>query len=148
MRSRGLASVPALVAIAAMTGSSATAHDLMIWPSGPVYSLDSQSRGITPDPGVVGHDGKPFTATDAAFSLDRARSVRNSLGGFGKPVRPIAAIEIVDPPTLRPATTAPVPTLPGDLSFIAIVSDHAGRGATTARADELTLASGAQEAGR
>ena len=148
MRSGALASVPALVGIAAMTGSSATARGLMAGPGSPVNSPDSQSRGITPDPGIAGHDGKPFAATDAAFSLERARSVRNGLGGFGEQVRPIAAIDIVDPPTLRPATTAPVPTLPGDLSCIAIVPDHAGRGAATTRTEESMLAFGAQEAGR
>lgn len=83
-------------------------------------------------PGVTWHDGRPFTAQDVAFSLDRAKDVPNSLGGFSNLVRPITAIDIVDPHTVRVGTAAPAPNLPSDLSFIAIVSEHVGRGATTA----------------
>lgn len=83
-------------------------------------------------PGVTWHDGRPFTAQDVAFSLERAKGVPNSLGGFENLVRPISGIEVVDPLTLRVTTAAPAPNLPSDLSFIAIVSEHVGRGATTA----------------
>jgi peptide/nickel transport system substrate-binding protein len=83
-------------------------------------------------PRVTWHDGQPFTAGDVAFSFERARSVPGSLGGFENLVRSISGIEIVDPLTLRIATATPVPNLPSDLSFIAIVSAHVGRGATTA----------------
>jgi peptide/nickel transport system substrate-binding protein len=83
-------------------------------------------------PGVTWHDGQPFAAADVVFALGRARSVPNSLGGFENLVRPITAIEIVDPLTLRISTATPVPNLPSDLSFIAIVSAHVGRAATTA----------------
>lgn len=83
-------------------------------------------------PGVTWHDGRPFTAEDVAFSLERARNVPNSLGGFENLVRPIASIETPDAATVRVTTRAPVPNLPSDLSFIAIVSAHVGRTATTA----------------
>lgn len=82
-------------------------------------------------PGVTWHDGRPFTARDVAFSLERAKDVPNSLGGFANLVRPVTGIEILDPQTVRVTTAAPAPNLPSDLSFIAIVSEHVGRGATT-----------------
>ncbi|MBR0665467.1 ABC transporter substrate-binding protein [Roseomonas hellenica] len=96
-------------------------------------------------PGVTWHDGQPFTAADAGFSLARARHVPNSLGGFENLVRPITAIEIIDPLTLRLTTATPTPTLPSDLSFIAIVSAHLGRDATTAdyNAGRVNIGTGA-----
>jgi peptide/nickel transport system substrate-binding protein len=96
-------------------------------------------------PGVTWHDGQPFTAADVAFSLERARNVPNSLGGFENLVRPITAIEVAGPLSLRISTATPVPNLPSDLSFIAIVSAHVGRGATTAdyNAGRVNIGTGA-----
>ncbi len=82
--------------------------------------------------GVTWHDGRPFTAEDVAFTLERATNVPNNLGGYESLVRPITKVEILDPHRVRLTTRAPTPNLPGDLSFIAIVSAHAGRNATTA----------------
>jgi peptide/nickel transport system substrate-binding protein len=82
--------------------------------------------------GVTWHDGQPFTAADVAFSLQRAKSVPGSLGGFENLVRPITAIEVLDPHAIRLTTAAPTPNLPSDLSFIAMLPVHATREATTA----------------
>jgi peptide/nickel transport system substrate-binding protein len=82
--------------------------------------------------GVTWHDGRPFTAEDVAFTLERAKNVPNNLGGFESLVRPISQIEVLSPHKLRLTTATPTPNLPGDLSFIAIVSAHVGRNATTA----------------
>ena len=83
-------------------------------------------------PGVTWHDGAPFTAQDAAFTIQRAQNVPNNLGGYENLVRTITEAQAPDPLTLRLVTRSPSPNLPSDLSFIAIISEHAGRGATTA----------------
>ena len=83
-------------------------------------------------PGVRWHDGAAFTATDAAFTIERARNVAGNLGGFENLVRPIVTVDVPDPLTLRLVTRSPTPSLPMDLSSLAIVSEHVGRGAVTA----------------
>ncbi|MBX6375614.1 MAG: ABC transporter substrate-binding protein [Acetobacteraceae bacterium] len=82
-------------------------------------------------PGVKWHDGRDFTADDVAFTIARAPNVPNSPGGFGSYVRAIARVEVVDPLTVRIHTHAPHALLPSELANIAIVSRHAGEGATT-----------------
>ena len=82
-------------------------------------------------PGVTWHDGRNFTADDVVFTFQRAPNVPNSPGGFGGFLRMVQAVEVVDPLTLRITTKAPHPLLPIDLSYIFIVSRHAGQGATT-----------------
>ncbi|MGG5808901.1 ABC transporter substrate-binding protein [Falsiroseomonas sp. CW058] len=82
-------------------------------------------------PGVRWTDGRPFTADDVVFTFGRAPNVPNTTGGYGGAVRSIARTEVVDPLTLRIHTHAPAPNLPVELSVLAIVSRHAGEGATT-----------------
>ncbi|MBP0494702.1 ABC transporter substrate-binding protein [Roseomonas indoligenes] len=82
-------------------------------------------------PGVKWHDGRGFTADDVAFTLDRIPKVPNSPGSFAGFVRPITRVEVVDPLTIRLHTAGPHPVLPNDLTFVSIVSRHAGEGATT-----------------
>lgn len=82
--------------------------------------------------GVKWHDGKPLTADDVVFTLGRAADVPNSPGGFGGFMRAIASAEAADELTVVVKTKGPAPSLPGDLANIAIVSRHAGEGATTA----------------
>jgi peptide/nickel transport system substrate-binding protein len=83
-------------------------------------------------PGVTWHDGQPFTADDVVFTFGRAPSVPNSPASFGGSLRTVTKVEAVDPLTLRIATSAATPNLPIDLTAIAIVSRHAGEGASTA----------------
>jgi len=82
-------------------------------------------------PGVKWHDGQPFTADDVVFTFTRARNVPNSPGGFSGFLRDILKAEKVDDLTLHLHTAAPAPNLPRQLGFVAIVSRHAGEGATT-----------------
>jgi peptide/nickel transport system substrate-binding protein len=82
-------------------------------------------------PNVTWHDGKPFTADDVAFTIERTPNVPNSPGGFGGFVRAIQRTEIVDPLTIRFHTAAPYPMLPTDFASVAIISRHAGTGAAT-----------------
>lgn len=71
--------------------------------------------------GVTFHDGTPFGPEDVAASLRRVPWVPNSPGSFAQFTRGIAAVEIVDPTTLKISTNGPQPLLPTDLSVIAIV---------------------------
>ncbi len=82
-------------------------------------------------PGVTWHDGKPFTADDVAFTIERTPNVPNSPGGFGGFVRAITRVEVVDPLTLHLHTARPHPLLPTELASVAIISRHAGQGAST-----------------
>jgi peptide/nickel transport system substrate-binding protein len=82
-------------------------------------------------PGVKWHDGRDFTADDVAFTIGRVPTVPNSPGSLAGYVRPVTRVEVVDPLTVRLHTAGPHPSLPNDLTFVAIVSRHAGEGATT-----------------
>jgi peptide/nickel transport system substrate-binding protein len=83
-------------------------------------------------PGVRWHDGAAFTADDVAFTVERARAVPNSPGGFAGMLRAIVRVEVLEPLRLRLHTYGPAPTLPRDLALVHIVSRHVGAGATTA----------------
>ena len=83
-------------------------------------------------PGVVFHDGSPFTADDVIFTVERVPNVPNSPNSFAQYTRGIASIEKVDDLTIRVKTKAPNPQLLSDLANVFIVSAHAARGATTA----------------
>ncbi len=95
-------------------------------------------------PGIGWSDGQPFTAEDAAFSIQRARTLPNSPGGYGSTLRAIDRMEVVDALTLRVHTTQPHATLPVDLSYIAILPRHAMDGATTEdiNAGRMTVTTG------
>lgn len=93
-------------------------------------------------PGVLFHDGTPFTADDVAFSLARAPNVPGSPSSFSMYTKAIATTEITDPLTIRIHTMGPSPLLPNDLSVLPIVSRHATEGRTTADFDAGTAAIG------
>ena len=80
-------------------------------------------------PGVTWHDGRPFTADDIVFTVERAPNVPNSPGGFGGFLRSIARIEVIDPRTIHIHTKDPHPLLPLDLASVAIIARHAATGA-------------------
>lgn len=82
-------------------------------------------------PGVVFHDGTPFTAADAVFTIARAPAVPNSPASYAPYVSHIAEAVAVDDLTLRIRTKGPYPTLPLDLSELYIVSKKAAEHATT-----------------
>jgi peptide/nickel transport system substrate-binding protein len=82
-------------------------------------------------PGVKWHDGRDFTADDVAFTIQRAPNVPGSPGGFGGFLRAIQRVEVVDPLTVRFHTARPHPLLPTELASVAVISRHAGEGAST-----------------
>ena len=82
-------------------------------------------------PGVKFHDGSPFTAEDAIFSLDRPATLTASPGPFTSYTRQITAKQAVDPLTLRLKTATPYGPLPLDVSTIFIVSKKLAEKSTT-----------------
>jgi peptide/nickel transport system substrate-binding protein len=68
-------------------------------------------------PDVTFHDGTPFTAGDAVFSIERARAETSDLPTLG-----IATVEAVDDRTVRITTAAPDPSLWLRLADVAIMS--------------------------
>jgi peptide/nickel transport system substrate-binding protein len=81
--------------------------------------------------GVAWHDGRPFTAADVAFTIERAPNVPNSPGGFGVFLRAITRVEIVNDHRIRLHSARPHPIMPSDLGFIPIIARHAATGAAT-----------------
>ena len=93
--------------------------------------VDDTTWEFTLRPGVVFHDGTPFTAADAVFTIARAPSVPNSPASYAPYVSHIAEASAVDDLTLRIRTKGPYPTLPLDLAELYVVSKRAAEHATT-----------------
>jgi peptide/nickel transport system substrate-binding protein len=70
-------------------------------------------------PGVVFHDGAPFTATDAAFSIDRARQGSSDFKNY---ITSVKETRVVDDMTLHVVTDGPNPILPNQMASILIMS--------------------------
>ena len=81
--------------------------------------------------GVTFHDGGKFTADDVVFTMQRAPNVPNSPSSYGQYTKTIASVERIDDTTVRIHTKGPAPTLPVDLSQVAIISRAAAEGKTT-----------------
>lgn len=79
--------------------------------------------------GVAFHDGKPLTAEDVKFSIDRARSLTGART-FRSYLREVDSVHVVDSGTILVKTKGPSPTLPDNLGLIAIVSRAAAGNAT------------------
>ena len=84
---------------------------------------------VTLRPGVRFHDGTPFTAADAAFSLRRSLVVPHAPGTVGRYVRDIVDITETGAGALRIRTREPSPILPNNLSNIAVVKAAIGMAA-------------------
>ncbi|MGE5232836.1 MAG: ABC transporter substrate-binding protein [Acidobacteriota bacterium] len=72
-------------------------------------------------PGVRFHDGRPLTAADVVFSLERAR--HNPGSNVGSYLVAIDRIRAVDPRTVEITTAKPYPILLNKLAFVLIVPD-------------------------
>jgi len=83
-------------------------------------------------PNVTFHDGGKFTAADVVFTFQRAPHVPNSPSSYGQYTKTIESVEVIDDLTIRIHTKGPAPTLPVDLSQVAIISKARAEGATTA----------------
>ena len=79
--------------------------------------------------GVLFHDGKPLTAEDVKFSIDRAKALTGPRT-FRSYLRDVESVQVVDAATILVKTKGPSPTLPDNLGLIAIVSRAAAKDAT------------------
>lgn len=78
-------------------------------------------------PGVLFHDGKPFTARDVIYSFCRVPNVPNSPGLYRPYTAAIRAMRAPDPLTIEIDTAQAAPFLADDLANVGIVSaDAAG----------------------
>ena len=80
--------------------------------------LDPLNWEIKLRPGVLFHDGSPFTAADAVYSLDRPRRILRSPAPWTHAVTNVAEAVAVDPLTLRIRTPAPTPLLMEQIGLI------------------------------
>jgi peptide/nickel transport system substrate-binding protein len=93
--------------------------------------LDPLTWEIRLRSGVRFHDGTPFTAEDVAYSLARAKTVPNSPAPFNGAVTSVAAVEIVDPLTLRVRTVEPSPQLMEQIGLVFILPHTLGPAVAT-----------------
>ncbi len=81
--------------------------------------------------GVRFHDGRPFTAADVAFTVERVPMVPHSPASFAGAVAEIETTEIVDEHTIRFRTREPFPMFINDIARLYIVSHEVAADATT-----------------
>ena len=93
-------------------------------------------------PNVRFHNGNAFTAEDVAFTIQRVPNVPNSPSSFAIYTRPITAVEIVDPLTIRLRTAAPYPLLPLDMTNVRILNRVTHQNATTEEFNAVRAAIG------
>ena len=83
--------------------------------------------------GVTFSDGTPFTAEDVAFSIRRAKAIRNPAGTVAPYVRAIREVEVLAPHRIRLRTEEPYPLLIADLARLRIISARLGEDSATER---------------
>ena len=94
-------------------------------------SIDPLTWEIKLRPGVVFHNGAPFTADDVIFTWERVPNVPNSPNSFSQFTRSVEKITKIDSHTLQMKTTAVHPGLPMDLANVLIISASVGKNVTT-----------------
>ncbi len=77
------------------------------------------------------HDGKPFTAEDVKFSIERIPTIKNCPTPLTGTVKTIEKVEVVDPKTVKMTTKSPNPNLPMHLTEVPMVLKRAAEGAET-----------------
>ena len=91
-------------------------------------TLDPLTWEIKLRPGVVFHDGTPFTAKDVAYSLERVRHIVRSPAPWTHAVTNVAAAEPVDALTIRIRTPLPTPLLMEQIGLIYMLPAALGDG--------------------
>ena len=82
-------------------------------------------------PSVRFHNGSAFEADDVAYTLQRIPQVTGPGASFSTLVRPVRAVEVVDPLTVRLRTDGPYPLLPVYFSQVAMLDRQTHEGAIT-----------------
>ena len=90
--------------------------------------LDPLNWEIKLRPGVLFHDGTPFTAKDVVYSLERVRHIVRSPAPWTHAVTNVAAADPVDALTLRIRTPTPTPLLMEQIGLIYMLPASLGDG--------------------
>lgn len=77
--------------------------------------------------GVTFHDGTPFTAEDAKFSIDRIPEVTGPMS-MTLYTKYVESVEVIDDYTLRVNTKGIAPALPNDFTRLFVVPSETGAG--------------------
>jgi peptide/nickel transport system substrate-binding protein len=93
-------------------------------------NVDPTTWRVTLRAGATFHDGKPVTADDVVFSLERARNVPNSPAPFSNNVSGVTGLKALDATTLEVKTEAPSPDLMERIGFVYILERAAATGKT------------------
>ncbi len=81
--------------------------------------------------GITFHDGRPFTADDVAFTLERIPGVTGPGASYTGLIRPISRVEVVSPRIIRFYTSSPSPLLPIYMSQVSMLGRTQHQGAST-----------------
>ncbi|MEI6161629.1 MAG: ABC transporter substrate-binding protein, partial [Roseococcus sp.] len=81
--------------------------------------------------GITFHDGRPFTADDVAFTLERIPGVTGPGASYTGLIRPISRVEVVSPRVIRFYTSTPSPLLPTYMSQVPMLGRAPHQGAST-----------------
>jgi peptide/nickel transport system substrate-binding protein len=81
--------------------------------------------------GITFHDGRPFTADDVAFTLERIPGVTGPGASYTGLIRPISRVEVVSPRIIRFYTSSPSPLLPIYMSQVPMLGRTQHQGAST-----------------
>ncbi len=93
------------------------------------WSADGRALTLTLRSGVTFQDGEPMTAEAVRFNLERYRTAADSVRK-GE-LKPVSAVEVVDPKTVRLVLSQPYAPL------IAVLSDRAGMMASPKAVDSM-----------
>ncbi|MGO4175615.1 ABC transporter substrate-binding protein [Bosea sp. TAF32] len=93
-------------------------------------TLDPTTWRVTLRKDARFQNGKPVTADDVAFSLERARNVPNSPAPFSNNVSGVISVKALDATTLEVKTDAPTPDLMERIGFVYILERAAAEGKT------------------
>jgi peptide/nickel transport system substrate-binding protein len=88
--------------------------------------VDDTTWELEIDPNARFSDGRPVTAEDIAFTIARAGDVPNSPSSFRYATRPVAAVEVAGPHTIRLRTHGPFPLLLNQLALVMVVPKREG----------------------
>lgn len=80
---------------------------------------------------VTWQDGKPFTADDVVFSIERARNVPGSVASYAAGLRTVDTVQARDAHTVVIKTKVPNPLLVVNVDSIYLVSRHVGANAAS-----------------
>lgn len=93
-------------------------------------SIDPTTWQVKLRDGVKFSDGKPLTAEDVIFSLDRADKIPNSPAPFSGNVASVASMTALAPDLIEFKTKAPTPDFIEQIGFVYIVEKAAAEGAS------------------